>query len=535
MRKAGEIEIITNEIDYIIKNEISTDNEIEDMSEKIKSAIHNNDLVFNLNKNSCIDSADDINDTYLPTKDNNLLSFICICDKNEWFCEKIKQIIEKVKSYNKPRTFIDFYVLVFSFEDKIKINDLKGSWSGKQKVKINFYPFFLSLIHKPEYLIKVNENISNCISITGKTNRDKKIRSELYSVDLFDLIDLYNDYGDDLFKDNVRFHLNNIKYKSIDENIRKTLENDPEMFWFYHNGITMLLKNENIDRDRIETITIKSTNVFSIINGAQTLYTVSEYYFLLQKEEEKNKELINKIKKAKVLLRIIINDTEDSQINRNITIYLNSQKAVGVDDIRFFDERIQAINGEIPGRKEIVRNGDLEDKYSISLINFLKFYTITFLQKPGLARSNKGKLLIDDNLWETLSLEKKENATEWCINVFDTAIDFREKYESLKNLEKEHKNEKKYEYLKYEKEFCLAYYFWQTSEYSNNKQKVDFTKDFNSFVKDFISILSKYEIKGESEYDSNYFKIDSNYILLRDKLDKYNTVKEEQNHITSDK
>ena len=43
----------------------------------------------------------------------------------------------------------------------------------------------------------------------------------------------------------------------------------------------------------------------------------------------------------------------------------------------------------------------------------------------------------------------------------------------------------------------------------------------NSFVEEFLSILSKPEIKGESMYDSNYFKINSNYEDLRDKLDKY--------------
>lgn len=545
MKSNKDIKKIYHEIEYIVKSEIDIDNEDNEALINIYSSLDKEkNMVYNLDNNKSIKTEDDIIKILDRYGDEKKLNFICICDEFSSFFESIKKYIEIIKNNNKVRPTLIFYVLVFSFEDKIRINDLKDSYKKDRKIKINFFPFFLAMHHnQKEYSVKVHDNISNCIRISETRGDEQELKSELYAVDLQDLISLYNDYGDDLFKDNLRFHLDTPKYKSIDNNIEKTLESNPEMFWFYHNGITLLIKDkECINRDRIETITLKPNDNISIINGAQTLYTVSNYYFsLLEKEKnEKNEKekIVNRIKnvkKAKVLLRIIINDTKDNWVNNNITIFLNSQKPVGEEDIKYFSKEIQAFNDELPRNKEIVRNGDPEDNYSINLIDFLKFYAVTFLQKPGMARSNKGKLLGDERLWNSLSIEGKEETTEWCIKIFDTILDYKKKYEQLKTIEKEHKNEKKYEYLKYEKEFCLAYYFWQTSEYSNNKQKVDFTKDFNSFVKDFISILSKYEIKGESEYDSNYFKIDSNYIILRDKLDKYNTVKEEQNHITSDK
>ena len=518
MKGNKDIKKISQEIEYILKSEIDIDNEDNEALTNIYSSLDNEkNMIYDLDNNKSIKTEDDIIKLLDTYGDEKILNFICICDEFSSFSKSIKNHIEIIKNTKNAKPTLIFYVLVFSFEDKIKINDLKDSYKKDRKIKINFFPFFLSLHNnQKEYSLKVHDNISNCIRLSETRKGNQELKSELYAVDLHDLISLYNDYGDDLFKDNLRFHLDTPKYKSIDDNIEKTLKESPEMFWFYHNGITLLIQDkECINQDRIETITLKPNDNISVINGAQTLYTVSNYYFsLIEKEKNENSEKeklakeITNVKKAKVLLRIIINDAKDYEINKNITIFLNSQKPVGEEDIKYFSKEIQAFNDELPNNKEIVRSGDPENNYSINLIDFLKFYAVSFLQKPGMARSNKGKLLGDEQLWKSLSIENKEDVAEWCINV-------------LKIMDKEHKNEKKYEHLKYEKEFCLAYYFWQTSELSECKKKVIPKEDFNSFVKEFLSILSKPEIKGESMYDSNYFKINSNYENLRDKLDKY--------------
>ena len=527
--KAKELRTISKEIEYILKSEINIDDEIDEKDKTIDPSIIIENMIYNINKKRIILSSDDIDDSFFDSEDNNLLYFICICNDYNLLSKAIEESFEKIRSFNNRKTSLKFYIIVFSFEDKVKINDLKVSFQKQRKVKIDFIPFFLALNREKEgHSITIYDNISNCIRLADNNVYKQDLRSELYAVRLFDLILLYNDYGDDLFKDNVRFHLDIPKYNSVDEKMIKTLELEPQMFWFYHNGITLLLKDECINRDKIETITIEAKKDISIINGAQTIFTVSNYYYSLEKEEEKNKDLIKNIKEAKVLLRIITNNTDNSEINKKITIYLNSQKPVGEDDIKFFNKEIQDFNNELPEGREIVRNGDPEDKYSINLINFLKFYAITFLQKPGLARSNKGKLLNDEQLWNSLDLSKKEPTQEKYEAYFKIILDTKEQYKKLKD------QENKNNILKYGKEFCLAYYFWQINEYSDNDHKVDFTKDFNSFVKDFIAILSKYEIKGKSEYDSNYFKIDSNYETLRNKLDKYFAGKKEQDQVAPD-
>lgn len=104
------------------------------------------------------------------------------------------------------------------------------------------------------------------------------------------LYDLFKAYGDDLFSANYRGFLGIGKRKKINNSIRQTVETDPENFWVYNNGITILTlgvddtKNGN---KKIEGI--------SIINGAQTTGSIS----MVDENKKENLE------KTKVLCRVI--------------------------------------------------------------------------------------------------------------------------------------------------------------------------------------------------------------------------------------
>lgn len=104
------------------------------------------------------------------------------------------------------------------------------------------------------------------------------------------LYDLFKTYGDDLFSANYRGFLGIGKRKKINNSIRQTVETDPENFWVYNNGITILTlgvddtKNGN---KKIEGI--------SIINGAQTTGSIS----MVDENKKENLE------KMKVLCRVI--------------------------------------------------------------------------------------------------------------------------------------------------------------------------------------------------------------------------------------
>lgn len=77
---------------------------------------------------------------------------------------------------------------------------------------------------------------------------------------------LYLRYKDDLFSGNPRNYLGAGKRKNkINLGIMDTVENQPENFWAYNNGLTALVNNYHIDDNVISSVT-----GITIINGAQS-------------------------------------------------------------------------------------------------------------------------------------------------------------------------------------------------------------------------------------------------------------------------
>ena len=98
------------------------------------------------------------------------------------------------------------------------------------------------------------------------------------------LYNLFKQYGDDLFSANYRGFL------GINNSIRQTVETEPENFWVYNNGITILtLGIDDTENDK------KKIEGMSIINGAQTTGSICMV-------EENKKE---NLEKTKVLCRVI--------------------------------------------------------------------------------------------------------------------------------------------------------------------------------------------------------------------------------------
>ena len=81
------------------------------------------------------------------------------------------------------------------------------------------------------------------------------------------LYNLFKKYEKKLFSANIRDYLGNKRSDSnINYGIKKTLDSEPDNFWIYNNGITVITNNFNYDKDN-ETLIVKG---FSIVNGAQT-------------------------------------------------------------------------------------------------------------------------------------------------------------------------------------------------------------------------------------------------------------------------
>lgn len=95
--------------------------------------------------------------------------------------------------------------------------------------------------------------------------------SLIVNVSALSLKSLYEQYGyRGLFAQNLRYYVKNAK---IDGNIIESIQEHPENFWYYNNGVILICDDYIIDGDSI------LLQNFSIINGGQTTKLVGETEF----------------------------------------------------------------------------------------------------------------------------------------------------------------------------------------------------------------------------------------------------------------
>ncbi len=243
------------------------------------------------------------------------------------------------------------------------------------------------------------------------------IQSTVVNVQLKQLVELYDQVGDQLFRYNVRFGIG--EALDVSKSIRKTLEQEPQRFWFKNNGITLLVEDpnfrlEHLDELQLGTLEPGRLPQFSIVNGAQTITISAKYAFeleYLKQDKPDQTDLYEKrlkdFEKAQVLLRVIHipvqperTGTDDEQAERqaaknlaqDISVSLNRQKPIHPEDIAFTTPSVQKLAGYLSGPQsdspfQLVRRGEERAQASqLSLTDFAKA-RLACAGKPGKART----------------------------------------------------------------------------------------------------------------------------------------------------
>lgn len=150
----------------------------------------------------------------------------------------------------------------------------------------------------------------------------------------YDLAELCNKYISSsmgrniLFGQNLRDALSEKKSKTFSAMLQ-TIKNEPERFWNYNNGITIICEELDAKRKgRDGNVDLIQISNFSIINGAQTTSALGA--FLRQAILENNEDNIEKLKKVYVLVRIM--QVNNECLRGNISIYNNLQNPISSRD-----------------------------------------------------------------------------------------------------------------------------------------------------------------------------------------------------------
>ena len=140
------------------------------------------------------------------------------------------------------------------------------------------------------------------------------------------LADLWNTHKEDLFSKNIRSF---VGLSDVNEGIKNTLQKNPENFFYFNNGVTVLC-------DKIQKTakggTGKSLGTFhcegiSIVNGAQTVGTIGSS--CVQNEE---------CSQAKVFIRLISLENCSPEFSLSITKATNTQNKVENRDFIALDD-----------------------------------------------------------------------------------------------------------------------------------------------------------------------------------------------------
>lgn len=302
--------------------------------------------------------------------------------------------------------------------------------SGNKKFQIHCTYILLKKYDSQEVKLKGlrRHEMVQMPPIQGKINQEgmtkpegagEKVNALVFTVDLYQLARLYNLIGDRLFKNNVRFGIS--ETLGVNDSIRKTLEKEPELFWFKNNGVTILVEDpdfipRNVEELKLGDIGPEKEPDFSVVNGAQTITVAAEYFFdteyswqtSREGSEEKNGlwEKLNRSKKAEVLLRIIKiscgkKEAGVSETAKEISVALNRQKPIKMEDIAFtlpFVEKmtryLERMDAGSQGRFLLVRRGEESGiGQEMDLVEFARA-RLACIGHPGEARSQGSGTLL---------------------------------------------------------------------------------------------------------------------------------------------
>lgn len=297
-----------------------------------------------------------------------------------------------------------------------------------------------------------------CNTDTQKNSMEELIRSSVVTVQLRQLVNLYNQVGDLLFRNNVRFGIS--EAFDISKAMRKTLEDEPELFWFKNNGITLLVEDPDFRLDcpgelQLGSLEAGSQPRFSVVNGAQTITIAAKYAFeqeYLKQHDPDQKDLYEKrlenFDKARVMLRVIHvpvqSELEETDAERaaiktamdlanDISVSLNRQKPIRQEDIAFSTPFVQKLTEYLSEAKNgapfyLTRRGE-EISYAAQL-NLVEFSRarLACSNYPGKARTASSTEIMKIELGTDALQNRDIFVNEWMESEADEKAVFQRYY-----------------------------------------------------------------------------------------------------------
>lgn len=194
--------------------------------------------------------------------------------------------------------------------------------------------------------------ISTEVTLENYGNIEEPYTSYYGSLSGDQLKALKDEHGEQLFDENIRHFQGDTV---VNQDISSTIQENPEHFFYFNNGVTFICDSLRIVGPRDETRSSAKFRVenLSVINGAQTVSCLSQY------TGEADQAL-----PVKVLATFITLDNAPVGFGQMVTRYRNNQNAVSDIDFAALDEN-QIQWAQTLQKSEIIyryKSGDLEQE-----------------------------------------------------------------------------------------------------------------------------------------------------------------------------
>ena len=226
-----------------------------------------------------------------------------------------------------------------------------------------------------------------------------------------------------LFSYNLREH---IKQANVDDGINRTIQKEPDKFWFYNNGITIGCEDYHISGNTVKLYK------FSIINGAQTTTNIGRSDDV---NESKDFAVVCKIVKPNGSLKT------DHEFLSRISEASNSQKQIKPRDLKsnLPEQKVlknKAAKNNRPLAIEIKRGVRPENYNSVApwqrVTNDLVGQLILscILQRPGDAKTSSSAIFDNSNIYVPVFRRDHDYNTLYdLVKLYDEFEKFRGTYE----------------------------------------------------------------------------------------------------------
>jgi hypothetical protein len=318
--------------------------------------------------------------------------------------KKLQTIIEEVNSSQFSHTILVIATSNPLTKTEIKsIDDLRSV--GQRRLGARFEIQAISL--ETIYLSLIDETANKTprlqipIKVNVAPSGENLLVGSVTLPDLFEFMNIYRAQTGDLdllYEKNVRRFLG-IRGR-INKQIRTTLQETPSQFGLYNNGITIVVKDFQPDKQKIYIL-----NDPYIVNGCQTTRTIWEVFSQkidAQQNDAENLSWKESAKNGIVIVKIVRVGSTGEELLQNITRYTNSQNAVSEKDFITLDKDFQVLQDEMASKHDFfleIQRGGWDSQQSLQNLNaqtrqfvkhanafdLLKVYGAGWLRQAGIA------------------------------------------------------------------------------------------------------------------------------------------------------